>query len=209
MSAGKIIGVGFHKTGTSSLAQALRMLGYSVVHGVVINGPKGVAIAPPLTREKVLPLALSRARDADAVCDNPFPLFYRELDGEYPGAQFILTVRDPQEWIASMLRHFGERKSETLQWIYGVPCVKDNETRCLEVYAAHNNSVRTYFATRSQDLLEIDFASGEGWPRLCTFLGRAQPRAPFPHDNTADERERKRASPWRRLKSAVRSAFAS
>jgi hypothetical protein len=209
MGAGKIIGIGFHKTGTASLAQALRMLGYRVVHGVVINGPKGVAITPPLAHEKILPLALARVREVDAVCDSPFPLFFRELDREFPGAKFILTLREPDKWIASMTRHFGERRSDTLQWIYGVPRVQGNEARCLEVFNAHNATVRAYFASRPQQLLEIDFTDGEGWKRLCAFLGQAEPRALFPHDNTAAERERRRASPWRRLKSAVRNAFAS
>ena len=210
MAAGqKIFGIGFHKTGTSSLAQALKLLGFRVVHGIVINGPKGVTITPPVTAEKVLPLVLARAREMDAVCDNPFPLLYRELDVAFPGAKFILTVREPREWLESIQRHFGDRESNTLQWIYGVPRVKGNEARCLQVFHAHNAAVRAYFTARPNDLMEINFGKGETWERLCAYLGRPIPSAPFPHDNTAEERERKRNSAWRRFKSAIRNAFAA
>jgi hypothetical protein len=205
----KIFGIGFHKTGTASLAQALRLLGYRVTHGIVINGPKGVTVAPPVTTEKILPIAVASARGADAVCDNPFPLLYRELDTAFPNSKFILTLRDPQDWLESIQRHFGRRDSDALQWIYGVPRVAGNEARCLRVYNAHNAAVRAYFAKRPNDLLEIDFAKREGWNRLCAFLGRPIPNVPFPHDNTAEERERKRNSAWRRFKSAIRNAFAS
>jgi len=203
----KIFGIGFHKTGTSSLAQALRLLGCRVVHGIVINGPKGVTIEPPVTMEKVLPLALAYVREVDAVCDNPFPLLYRELDAEFPHSKFILTTREPREWLESIQRHFGKRDSDALQWIYGVSHVSGNEARCLQIYSAHNAAVRAYFAKRPNDLLEIDLAKGEGWSRLCTFLDRPIPSAAFPHDNTAEERERKRNSPWRRFKQRFRGAL--
>lgn len=205
----KIFGIGFQKTGTASLAKALRILGFRVTHGMVINGPKGVEIEPPVTTAKVLPFALAGARQVDAVCDSPWPTLYRELDAEFPGSKFILTLRDPKEWIKSTLRHFGARESDALQWIYGVPCVKGNETRCLEVYQAHNAAVREHFAVRPSGFLEIDFGEEEGWEKLCAFLGRPVPDTGFPRDNTWEERERKRASAWRQFKAAIRNAFAA
>ena len=206
-AAQKIFGIGFHKTGTSSLAQALKVLGFRVAHGIVINGPKGVTIAPPVTTGRVLPIALARAREVDAACDNPFPLLYRELDAAFPGSKFILTTREPRDWVESIGRHFGERNSDALQWIYGAPRVKGNEPRFLQVYENHNAAVRGHFAARPADLLEIDFGTGEGWERLCTFLDLPIPKAAFPHDNTAKERERKRNSVWRRFKHRLRETL--
>lgn len=205
----KIFGIGFHKTGTASLAQALRLLGYRVVHGIVINGPKGVTIAPPVTTEKILPFALARMNEVDAACDNPWPLLFREMDTAFPGSKFILTTRETHDWIKSIQRHFADRESEALRWIYGVPRLKGHEAHCVRVYDSHNKAVRAHFAHRPNDLLQMDFGTGEGWKRLAPFLGRPIPEVPFPHDNTADERERKHNSAWRRFKSAIRSAFAS
>ena len=206
---GKIFGIGFQKTGTASLAQALRLLGFEVAHGIVINGPKGVTIEPPVTTEKILPLALARAREVDAVCDNPFPLLYRELDAAFPGAKFILTTRETHDWLKSMQRHFGERESDAMRWIYGVSRPKGHEAHCMRIYDNHNRAVRAYFAHRPNDLLQMDFGTGEGWKRLCAFLDRPIPSAAFPHDNTAEEREHKRNSIWRKFKAAIRNAFAS
>lgn len=205
----KIFGIGFQKTGTSSLNRALSMLGYNAAGGIRINHPKGVSIPPPLTKENVLPVALAHAAKADAFSDNPWPLLYRELDAAFPGAKFVLTVRAPDEWLNSMVRHFGDTPNDMMQWIYGAPYPKKNEKRCLQVYAAHNDAVRTYFAARPKDFLELDFARGDGWPELCTFVKVPVPSAPFPHDNAADERERKRSGLWRRVKRRVRNAFAA
>ena len=207
-TAPKIFGVGFQKTGTSSLNEALAMLGYTATGGLRLNHPKGVFIAPPLTNGKIMDVARARVAQADAHTDNPWPLLYRELDTEYPGSKFILTVRDIDRWSHSMVRHFADTPSDVMQWIYGVPYAKGNETRCREVYAAHNEAVRNYFAGRA-DFLEIDLERGASWKELCAFLGRPVPTQPFPHSNRAEDRERKARSPLRRLKTALKAIFAA
>lgn len=204
--SGKIFGIGFQKTGTSSLNEALRLLGYDAVGGFRINHPKGVAIPPPVTNEKVLAVALQRAAQADAFNDNPWPILFRELDEAFPDAKFILTWRTPERWIASVVRHFADRPGDMARWIYGVPYPIGNEARYLEVYAAHNTAVRAHFAARPGKLLEIDFTQGGGWTELCAFLGQPIPTLPFPHDNPAGKRERRQNSPWRRLKAALAGA---
>ena len=40
-----------------------------------------------------------------------------------------------------------------------------------------------HFAGRPDDLLVLDVVGGEGWERLCPFLGLAPPDEPFPHFN--------------------------
>ena len=200
----KIFGIGFQKTGTSSLNRALRILGFHAVGGIRINHPKGVTLPTPLRTADILALALARAKEADAFNDNPWPLLYREMDGAFPGAKFILTVREPERWLASLVRHFGETPNDVMRWIYGVPYPKGHEAEILRVYKAHNDAVQSYFAGRPNDLLIIDFEAGEGWEKLCPFLGRAVPSAPFPHDNRGNERERKRRGFWRRIKEKFR-----
>jgi len=200
---GKIFGIGFQKTGTSSLNEALRLLGYAAVGGFRINHPKGVAIAPPVTNAKVLAVALPRATQADAFNDNPWPLLFRELDQAFPDAKFILTHRAPARWLASVVRHFGDNPGDMARWIYGVDQPKGNEARYLEVYAAHNDAVRDHFAARPGKLLEIDFEQGAAWTEICAFLGQPIPAIPFPHDNPAAKREQRQRAPWRRLKAAL------
>jgi hypothetical protein len=40
--------------------------------------------------------------------------------------------------------------------------------------------VREHFADRPGDLLVLDITAGEGWDRLCPFLGLPEPGVPFP-----------------------------
>jgi Sulfotransferase domain len=207
VNAAKVFGIGFQKTGTSSLDQAFRILGYHTDKGVFINTPgrkSSLRIAPPLTAAKVLERVLPIAREREAFSDNPWPLLYCELDGLFPGSKFILTVRDPQSWIESLVRHFGDRESDTLEWIYGVRAVRGNESRCLAVYDAHNAAVRAHFASRPNALLEMDVEKQPRWNELCAFLGKWVPRKPFPRANTARERERKQSGLWRQMKRALR-----
>src|SRR5262249_28666399 len=160
------------------------ILGYSTDKGVFINEARkrsSLHLAPPLTNEKVLAAVLPIVESRDAFSDNPWPLLFREMDARYPDTKFILTVRDSQKWIASMVRHFGDNPSDVTQWIYGVPCPAGHEARCLDVYKTHNAAVRTHFASRPDALLELDLSVGPRWDELCAFLGKPVPDQPFPH----------------------------
>ena len=111
MRAPKVFGVGFHRTGTSSLGAALRELGY------VVTGPKW--LDEPDLRGRVVDLALAATDEFDAFEDNPWPVLYRELDRHCPGSKFVLTVRDTDEWLASVVRQFGTAETAMRRWIYG------------------------------------------------------------------------------------------
>lgn len=207
----KVFGIGFQKTGTSSLDEAFRILGYRTDKGVFINAPAkrdSIFIDPPLTSAKVLERVLPIAQEKDAFSDNPWPLLYRELDRLFPGSQFVLTVRDSQQWLTSLVRHYGDSESDMLEWLYGCRSIPGEEARCLAGYEAHNAAVRKHFASRPNALLEIDIERAPQWGALCAFLSRPVPAQPFPHANAASERERKRAGVWRRVKHKVRGISA-
>ncbi|MGH6841523.1 MAG: sulfotransferase [Methylocella sp.] len=50
-------------------------------------------------------------------------------------------------------------------------------------YHRHHADVRRYFAHRPGDLLEMSISQGEGWEKLCPFLGLPVPSISFPHLN--------------------------
>jgi hypothetical protein len=181
MDRPKVFGIGFHKTGTTSLAAALNVLGYRV------TGPNWVD--EPRIAELVHELAFDLVPQYDAFQDNPWPLLYRELDERYPGSKFVLTVRDPQEWMTSAKRHFGAAETSMRRWIYGHGSPLGHEDVYLARYKAHYTEVFDYFRVREQDLLVMDIANGDGWDTLCPFLDFRAPRSPFPHRNQAARRE--------------------
>jgi Sulfotransferase domain len=94
----KIFGLGLSKTGTSSLCEALRILGYRAAHN-------------PADDESMLALLSGSLRcrateENDAVCDIMFSRHFRELDRLYSHSVFILTERDRESWHASCARHW-------------------------------------------------------------------------------------------------------
>jgi hypothetical protein len=107
----KVFCIGFHKTGTTSLKMALKILGYRV------TGPKGRR--DKNIAQNVEALARRVVPKFDAFQDNPWPIIYRFLDKEYPGSKFILTIRPSDKWIGSVTDHFSKGKPPMREWIYG------------------------------------------------------------------------------------------
>ena len=184
-SQGKIFGIGLSKTGTTSLASALQILGYRTKDnmGVVVYS------AGDLTS-----IDLSVVDTHDALTDTPIPSFYRQLDARYPGSKFILTVRDEEGWLQSCQKQFTPRLAEKrneahrrlFEDLYGTD-IFDSE-RFAAGYKRFIADVGGYFRDRPKDLLVIDVTAGEGWDKLCPFLGCAQPAIPFPKANVTQIR---------------------
>jgi len=175
MARPRVFGIGFHKTGTKSLAQALGVLGWRVTGSFGVHDPE--------IAQNALPEALRIGAIYDAFQDNPWPLLYRDLDRHFPGSRFVLTLRPEKSWIGSAVRHFADRKTPMREWIYGVGNPAGNEELYLERFRRHNREVREYFRDRPRDLLEIDFFAGDNWAQLCKFLDVPVPKQPFPHVN--------------------------
>jgi hypothetical protein len=176
----KVFGVGFHKTGTKSLASALTHLGYRVC------GPNGVG--NPNIAVEARQIAFELTEQYDAFQDNPWPIFYRELYHRYPDAKFILTIRPVDAWIRSAVQHFGTQSTPMREWIYGVGSPRGNEESYVSRYQRHNREVMDYFSDKPKQLLVLDITAGEGWEKLCPFLDCEVPEIKFPYANSAASR---------------------
>ncbi len=179
---GKVFCVGFHKTGTTSLAAALTCLGYRV------TGPNW--IENPNVRLEALKLALNLVPQYDAFLDNPWPILFRELHQEFPQAKFILTIRPPEEWIGSVVQHFGSETTPTREWIYGPGhgSPLGSEETYISRVTGHNRAVGEYFHRAPHSLLTLRITAGDGWEALCSFLDKPIPSSPFPYLNAATSR---------------------
>lgn len=173
----KIFGIGFHRTGTTTLARALRILGFTCCgwRPGLLEAIKANNFAP----------VFQLVDQYDAFRDNPWPIIYKELDQHYPNSKFILTVRDADRWLRSVVRVFGERSTEMRQWIYGQGCPRGHEDLYIRRYQQHNQEVLAYFQDRPGGLLVVDWEQGDGWAQLCPFLGKAIPDVPFPWLNAS------------------------
>lgn len=189
----KVFGIGFQKTGTSSLKRALVILGYRVA------GPNW--IKDPNIQETVYDKAFALIDEFDAFQDNPWPILYKEIAEKYPTSKFVLTKRPVEDWIVSVTKHFGSNITPMRTWIYGVGNPVDNEEKFKDRYVRHNNEVEAYFRDCPERLLMMNITEGDGWNLLCPFLGREMPSKAFPHANKSEGRaERRRQRRMRRSK---------
>src|SRR5207247_6666629 len=126
--------------------------------------------------------------------DTPIPSFYRELDVRYPNSKFILTVRDREGWLKYCKKQFTQRLAEKQNEahkrlfldLYGTDVY--DEQKFISGYETFVRGVIEYFKNRPLDLLVIDIAGGDGWEKLCRFLGKPIPDAPFPKANVTQIR---------------------
>lgn len=185
MKKTKVFCIGFQKTGTSSMRDALQQLGYRVV------GVFGRDTPLDELRAGFVETGLAIARDYDAVEDMPWPLMFRELDAAFPGSRFILTLRETDKWYKSIAGHFGDNPYHIQQLTYGddAPAPVGHEARYREVYDAHNKDVIEYFRDRPGDLLVMELERGDGWQKLGQFLGEAVPEGSFVQTNSSRQRK--------------------
>jgi len=181
----RVFGIGLHKTATTSLHRAFKVLGMDSVHWETGDWARDVfdelrTVGRSITMEKHY-----------AISDLPISMFYRELDRTYPGSKFILTLREEQKWLESVRRHWGyDTNRFRWEWdrypvsnkihkaLYGR---KDFDAETfLKRYRQHTMEVKEYFKRRRRDLLIMDMDNNAGWPQLCGFLKKSIPSVPYP-----------------------------
>ena len=181
----KIFCLGLSKTGTNSLTDALNILGYRAVHWhytkkvfsynkdeIVIHDDKFIGY--------------------DAFSDTPIARIYIELDKKYPGSKFILTLRDELKWAESFRNQFEGGISDDFEAhlhrdLYGTDSYDRN--LCISAFRNHTSRVKEYFKGREGDLLIMNITEGDGWEKLCEFLGKKMPDKEFPVKYQKKERD--------------------
>lgn len=191
----KVFGIGLSRTGSTSLAEALTVLGYRTIHF-----PADPVTQQEYSRFFATPgrtLTLSLLDRYDAVTDTPLPRVYQQLDQAYPGSKFIWTIRDKESWLRScelwwtrsvvpFMEHdhkgvLGPFMRLVGEVAYGTAYF--DAALFSRAYDAHMAEVPGYFRGRDQDLLALNICAGEGWMRLAPFLGSVAPDRGFPHRN--------------------------
>lgn len=178
----RVFGIGLNRTGTTSLDAALWRLGWRSAHN------------PPAERMARGDFGLFSTDDDayNAGTDVSVAACYRELDEAFPGSKFVLTVRDAEDWLRSVVSHFaklpkwsGEGDWKTIrERVYSSPWPTPEQF--LEGYRAHLIGVAQHFRERPDDLLVMNISAGEGWEKLCPFLGVSIPDIDFPNTNRSD-----------------------
>ena len=158
----KIFGIGLSRTGTTSLTEALKILGYTAKH------------YPEPTDFDLY----------DALTDIPVAAAFEELDQKYSNSKFILTIRDDlKSWGESanlvMKRPTSEKAYAIREASFGLR-MSAPDTDWPTIHEKHINRVRNYFQSRVQDLLVLPLEYHDKWQPLCHFLNKPVPNQPYP-----------------------------
>lgn len=208
----KIIGVGFGRTGTESLYNALNSLGLPCYHMYEVMNNKAnkshldfwlkVANTPAGTAhdwEQVF------SRYSAAV-DNPACVVWRELMAAYPDAKLILTLhpKGADAWYDSTMSTiyctetmwqfrvletftpFGRKFCELARkmiWHRGHRDTITDRQRAIAYYHEHVETVKAAVPPERLLVYSVD----QGWGPLCEFIGAPAPTTPFPNVNSRAE----------------------
>lgn len=193
----KVFGIGLSKTATTSLNQALCLLGYKSAHWTR-NG------------ERVLGWPEFFLMDAatDTSCSTQFESLYHTFED----ARFIYTVRDIDSWRRSVQAHFGMdcprefrklwkekefwngnfgwRWYNSLRWVQIHESLYAQHNTWEEAYRSFDRRIQRFFEDKPSDrLLVMNIPEGDGWKKLCTFLNKPHPNSEFPYIGQAKNKE--------------------
>ena len=193
----KVIGAGFARTGTTSLAAAFTaLLGGRCYHmnELLGRGPEMRWWTQRL-QDPGQGGAFETMKGFDACTDFPAALVFDELCAQYPDAKVVLTLRDETSWLASWqalyrrasmaarLRSSNPKLVELAELFSAIlDRAFDGEVgddAFVSGFRRHNDRVRELVA--EGQLLE--FRVEEGWGPLCAFLEVPVPQIEFPREN--------------------------
>lgn len=204
----KIFCVGANKTGTTSLKYAMKELGY------VVGLQRTAENLIDDWAKRDFRRMIKYCKSAEFFQDIPFSLdfTYVIMDHVFEDSKFILTVRDsPEQWYNSLVRFHSKKwgkngeppTKKQLQdgfYIYkGRPWHVNRLTKTtpeddpynkeilIRRYMNHNESIKSYFRHRPDDLLILNVADENAYTDLCNFLGVKEVRDSFPWENRTSE----------------------
>lgn len=200
----KVICAGLPKTGTKSMAAALKILGFSVYDfDEQWAYQKDEFIKAFSTKE--MPNFNEMYANCDAITDVPACLFHKEIFQSFPDAKVVLTLRDNAEmWNKSILKtheQFNASLGKTWSklavmftpsgrklaklWTYVQQRLTldiSDSQKLQEFYADYNRDVERCIPSNQLLVMNIK----DGWQPLCSFLGVEVPKdVPWPHENIA------------------------
>ena len=154
----RIFGISFPRTGTSSLAYAIRKLGWN-------------------TRHYLSERDYQYIQSYEFANDFPITFRYKELDDRFPDSKFIYSDRPVEDWLKSYETHLQRTGDVTMgNWqeynrhMFG--STKFDKEHFREVFLKHREEVFEYFKDRPDDLLVLNMPYDvKEWTEICIFLG--------------------------------------
>lgn len=164
-----ILQMGLNKTGTTSLAQALEILGYNVCD----TCPGLKQLIEDNIQKGRDPLEGIEEYDYDAITDNK-ALWenFEEIHRWNPDVRFIYTPRNTEDWLDSRQAHAAAMGRSF------------NRASHKELKKEHDRRAEQFASRSDVECLVVSICDDKGnWEDLCEFLDEPIPNKPFPHKN--------------------------
>ncbi|MBW2998607.1 sulfotransferase family protein [Candidatus Woesearchaeota archaeon] len=174
----KIFGIGLNKSGTTSLHEALKIIGFNSAHcffedRITIqdkmkeNIDEGKDILFGLEKYDAL---LDFNNLKDVMC------LVSKLYLKYPDSLFIVTKRNKDDWVKSFTKHN--------ELIHGLDKEQSKKNKIVyeQLYDKVLTDIDDFFKDKP-NLLIMDICGGDGWEKLCPFLNKKIPKISFPYFN--------------------------
>jgi len=131
-----VIGAGFGRTGTSSLQEALEILGFGPCYHMreVFRDPTGAEKWDAIGQKHHQTTAVTTDEWNDiffgyrSTVDLPASTYYYQLMEQYPDAKVILTTRDPEKWYDSVLETIAP-PTTLWKFLYRLTLLDRNNTK--------------------------------------------------------------------------------
>jgi len=193
----KVICAGLAKTGTTSLAKALQVLGYNVYDFKEHFTFHRQEWLDSFETDR-LPDFKGIYQGVDAITDVPPAFWFEEIAAVFPEAKVIVTVRDSEEvWLKSWKEHLQVGKDRP--FLLKVAGWWNNSRHFFNtlhnaIYGSFNPEATALFRKRYRQHNErvqavipaerlLVFNVKQGWKPLCEFLGCDIPSTQFPRAN--------------------------
>jgi hypothetical protein len=197
----KVVGTGLGRTGTLSMKHALEQLGFGPCHHMVevFAHPESVPLWIAAAQGK--PDWDSIFKDYSAMGDYPGCKYWRELVAYYPDAKVLLTIRDADSWFESTQATIFAPGSLA---VMPQGPLKPFFESIISAFGDHIHDrafMTDYFRNHTEEVIRtvpkerlLVYQVGEGWDRLCPFLGVPVPATPYPSENSREEFRARAAS---------------
>ncbi|KAF7558892.1 hypothetical protein G7046_g5258 [Stylonectria norvegica] len=203
----KVIGAGYSRTGTLSMALALERL----LHGPVMHGGSQLLgredayvrlwsqiFAARHDRPRLLKLLREATAGFVAITDAPANCFVGELLEIYPDAKVICVRRNRETWWKSWESVTKQAGAGFLNWfLMPVPgkrwypklvaqFLEQQEEKWGPMTDARLDEHNEYVVEQTPPSQLLMMSLNEGWAPLCEFLKVPVPKEPFPRANDAE-----------------------
>lgn len=193
----KVVGSGLGRTGTKSMQTALAMLGFGPCHHMVevFMHPESMALWVDAAEGR--PDWDLIFRDYQSAVDYPTAAYWRQIADHFPDAKVLHTVRDPDQWFESTQATIfspmnrgatvgsgDDMRARFFNAFMGPMRDRlDDRAYMTDHFRRHTEEVKRAIAPERLLIYEV----GEGWDRLCAFLGVPVPAEPYPSENSRQE----------------------